>query len=134
MGSQILSQFPLPISRNCYRRFSTDNYTSNSRRRPCFSGGRSGGSRWDWDENINASKRSRFSDVYATDDYDEDEFGFRSDAKRRTWWSDDFVAEDDDDDDGEDEGFGIFEASIGFNWVFKVACEFYFCCFVLLLM
>ncbi|PIN19970.1 hypothetical protein CDL12_07361 [Handroanthus impetiginosus] len=122
MGSraiQFLSQFPIPVSHNYYRRFVYDN-CSNSKTRwtQCFSGGRSGGSRWDWEKGRNPNRRSRFSDAYVTDDYDEEvEFGFRSAAKKRMWWSDDYYAEDDWE---EDEGLGILEASIGFNWVLKV--------------
>lgn len=83
----------------------------------CFSGGRSGGSRWDWDGNANPNRQSRFSDAYATDECDEEsEFGFRNAAKQRVWWSDDVDEEEDDEDDG----FGILEASIGFDWVLKV--------------
>ncbi|KAL0302980.1 UNVERIFIED_CONTAM: hypothetical protein Sradi_6166100 [Sesamum radiatum] len=104
MGSQFLWHFPFPICRNCYTR--------------CFSGGRSGGSRWDWEKNVNPRQRSRFTDSYVADEYDEEvEYSFRNAAKERIWWSDDFDAEDDDEDD---EGFGILEASIGFNWVFKI--------------
>ncbi|KAK6156421.1 hypothetical protein DH2020_010669 [Rehmannia glutinosa] len=122
MGSQaiqFLSQLPIPVSHNYYRRFIDDDYTNNkTRRHRCFSGGRSGGSRWDWDKNVNPNRRSRFSDAYATDDYDEEEeYGeFRNATKQRMWWSDDFYAEDDE----EDEGFGILEASFGFNWVLKL--------------
>lgn len=73
---------------------------------------------------MNPNRRSRFSDAYVTDEYDEeDEFGFRNAAKQRVWWSDDLYAEDDE----EDEGFGILEASIGFGWVFKVVYKVKFC-------
>lgn len=55
-----------------------------------------------------------------TNDYDEEcGFGFRNAAKQRVWWSD---------DEEEDEGFGILEASIGFNWVFKVVFLAFSCC------
>ncbi|EYU39525.1 hypothetical protein ABFS82_06G197500 [Erythranthe guttata] len=123
MGSraiQFLGQFPIsiPIPQICYRRFLTGIYTSNTRRKRCYSGGRSsGGSRWDWNENANANKRSRFSDAYAADEYDDDEFAFRNEAKQRKWWSDNSFREDDEEDD---QGFGIYEAAIGFNWVLKV--------------
>ncbi|KAH6773864.1 hypothetical protein C2S52_003219 [Perilla frutescens var. hirtella] len=93
-------------------------YTNYQMRRlRCFSGGRSGSSRWDWDGNAYPNQRSRFSDAYATDECDEDnEFRFRNAAKQRVWWSDDVDAEDGEEDDG----FGILEASIGFKWVFKI--------------
>lgn len=99
-------------------RFIDDNYTNcHTRQLRCYSAGRSGGSRWDWDRNSNPNRRSRFSNAYETDECDEDnEFGFKNAAKQRVWWSDDVDAEDDE----EDEGFGIFEASIGFSWVFKI--------------
>ncbi|KAI3459057.1 hypothetical protein Pfo_015720 [Paulownia fortunei] len=121
MGSlaiQNFSQFPIQISHNHCRIFLYDNYTNaKTLRRRCFAGGRSGGSRWDWDKNVKPNQRSRFGDAYVTDDYDvEDEFGFRNASKQRMWWSDDIYEEDDE----EDGGFGILEAYIGFNWVFKV--------------
>ncbi|XP_011077066.1 uncharacterized protein LOC105161160 [Sesamum indicum] len=122
MGSQaiqFLCHFPVSICHNCYGR-SLDGGYGNSKIRWwwCFSGGRSGGSRWDWEKNVNPRQRSRFTDSYVTDEYDEEfEYSFRNGAKERIWWSDDFGAEDDDEDD---EGFGILEASIGFNWVLKI--------------
>ncbi|KAL3630976.1 hypothetical protein CASFOL_023960 [Castilleja foliolosa] len=114
MGSQtiqFLTQLPIPIS----NRFVVDRYTNRkTRRHRCLSSGRSGGSRWDWDKNVSPNRRSRFSDTYVTDDYDEDdEYRSRNSAKQRMWWSDDTY-------DEEDEGFGILEASIGFDWVLKV--------------
>ncbi|KAL2227829.1 UNVERIFIED_CONTAM: Long chain base biosynthesis protein 1b [Sesamum indicum] len=116
MGSQFLCHFPLPICRNCYSRFLDDGYGDGKilwwR---CFSGGRSGGSRWDWEKNVNPRQRSRFTDSYVAEEYDE-EYSFRNSAKERIWWSDE-------DDDEDDEGFGILEASIGFNWVFKLLKE-----------
>ncbi|KAL0298579.1 UNVERIFIED_CONTAM: hypothetical protein Sradi_6517700 [Sesamum radiatum] len=122
MGSlavQFLCHFPVSICHNSYDR-SLDDGHDNSKIRwwLCFSGGRSGGSRWDWEKNVNPRQRSRFTDSYVADEYDEEvEYSFRNGAKERIWWSDDFDAEDDDEDD---DGFGILEASIGFNWVFKV--------------
>ncbi|GFP95738.1 hypothetical protein PHJA_001718000 [Phtheirospermum japonicum] len=114
MGSRAI-QLPIPISNSYHRRHVVDNYTnSKTRRHRCLSSGRSGGSRWDWDKNVNPNRRSRFSDTYVTDDYDEDdEYRSRNTAKQRMWWSDDSY-------DEEDEGFGILEASIGFDWVLKV--------------
>lgn len=116
MGSrpiQLLTQFSVPISRN---------FTAGRARRwQCFSGDRSGGSRWEWHKKANPNLGSRFSDTYATNEYDEEDgFRFRNTAKQRVWWSDDLYAEDDEE---EDEGFGVLEASIGFNWVFKVVYE-----------
>lgn len=121
MGSQsiqIFCRFSIPISLNHCRRFIDDNYIDYKMLRlRCFSGGRSGGSRWDWDGNANPNRQSRFSDAYATDECDEEsEFGFRNAAKQRVWWSDDV----DEGEDDEDDGFGILEASIGFDWVLKV--------------
>ncbi|KAL0402548.1 UNVERIFIED_CONTAM: hypothetical protein Slati_4284700 [Sesamum latifolium] len=119
MGSQTIQflwHFPVPICHNCYGRFLDDGYGNTKIcRRRCFSGG---GSRWDWEKNVDPRQRSRFTDSYVADDYDEEvEYSFRNGAKGRIWWSDDFDAEDDDEDD---EGFGILEASIGFDWVFKL--------------
>ncbi|KAL8529418.1 hypothetical protein ACS0TY_006739 [Phlomoides rotata] len=119
MGSQpiqLLAQFSIPISQkwNYHRRFADDHF-----RWRFFSGGRSGSSRWEWGKKANPNLGSRFSDAYVTNEYDEEGgFGsFRNTAKQRVWWSDDLYAEDDEE---EDEGFGILEASIGFDWVFKV--------------
>ncbi|KAL0317522.1 UNVERIFIED_CONTAM: hypothetical protein Sangu_2166500 [Sesamum angustifolium] len=122
MGSlavQFLCHFPVSICHNSYDR-SLDDAHDNSKIRWwwCFSGGRSGGSRWDWEKNVKPRQRSRFTDSYVGEKYDEEVgYSFRNGAKERIWWSDDFDAEDDDEDD---DGFGILEASIGFNWVFKV--------------
>lgn len=121
MGSQAIQIFyeiPVPASRNYFRRFIDDSHANyKTRRWRIFTGGRTGGSRWDWDRNSNPNRSSRFNDAYTTDEFDEEDgFGFRNGAKQRVWWSDDVDAEDDDDEDG----FGILEASIGFDWVFKV--------------
>ncbi|KAG8380396.1 hypothetical protein BUALT_Bualt06G0011000 [Buddleja alternifolia] len=107
----------IPIPHNYCIRYINTRTDCITHRQRCFSGGRSGGSRWNWEKNVNPNRRSRFSEAYVTDDYDEeDEFGFRNASKQRIWWSDDLYG----DDDEEDEGFGILEASIGFTWVFKV--------------
>ncbi|XP_057785438.1 uncharacterized protein LOC131002976 [Salvia miltiorrhiza] len=122
MGSQgilIFCEFPIPASHNHFRRFIADGGRKNykTRRWRFFTGGRSGGSRWDRDVNSNPNRRSRFSDAYATDEFDEEDgFGFRNTVKQRVWWSDD----DDDAGDEEKDGFGILEASIGFDWIFKI--------------
>lgn len=119
MGSQaiqIFCEIAIPASRSQFRRFVYENCTNfRTIRWRVFSGGRSGGSRWDCDGDSSPDRRSRFGDAYATYDCDEEVgFGFRNAAKQRVWWSDD-------EDDGEDDGFGILEASIGFDWVPKVA-------------
>ncbi|CAA0841118.1 Unknown protein [Striga hermonthica] len=120
MAIQFFTQLPIPISQNCHRRFLIDDNTntkSHLHRR--FAGGRTGGSRRDWGKDIDPNRRSRFSDAYPTDDYgEEDEREFRKSTKQRKWWSDDFDGDDDDEED--EEGFGILEASIGFDWVLKV--------------
>lgn len=121
MGSQaiqIFCEFPIAASHNHFRRFIDNDHTNfKTRRWRIFTGGRSGGSRWDWDGNSNPNRRSRFRDAYPTDEFDEEDgFGFRNAAKQRVWWSDDV----DDEDDDEEDGFRILEASIGFDWVFKV--------------
>lgn len=111
--------FPIPTSRNYLQEISVNNFIIWR----CFSGGRSGGSRWNLDADVNLNKRSRLSDAYLTEDYaDEGEFGF----KKRVWWSDDFNGENDDDDDEEegDVGFGVQEASISFKWISKVLRSF----------
>lgn len=120
MGSesfQSLNLFPIPTSRNYLQEISANKLIIWR----CFSGGRSGGSRWNLDANVNLNQRSRLSDAYLTEDYDDEgEFGFK---KKRVWWSDDFNGENDDDQEDEEEGdvgFGVQEASISFKWIFKV--------------
>ncbi|XP_051140163.1 uncharacterized protein LOC127257742 [Andrographis paniculata] len=112
-------QFPLPISLIFCGRFTLDNRpNSKTNYWRCLSGGRSGGSRWDSEKNVNPKHKSRFR----MDDYGEGtEFEFRNVAKQRIWWYDDFDADADDDDDEEEENwFGILETSIGLDWVSKV--------------
>ncbi|CAI9754527.1 unnamed protein product [Fraxinus pennsylvanica] len=86
---------------------------------PCYAGGRSGGSNWDGERTVKPKQRSRFGNQYVTDEYDgeEEEFGFGNAAKQRIWWSEECY---DEGEEEEDEGFGILEGSIGFNWIFKV--------------
>ncbi|XP_073273785.1 uncharacterized protein [Primulina huaijiensis] len=115
---QFLNLFPIATSRNYLQEISVKNLIIWR----CFSGGRSGGSRWNLDANVNLNQRSRLSDAYLTEDYDDGgEFGFKNAAKKRVWWSDDFNGKNDDDEVEEgDVGFGVQEASIGFKWISKV--------------
>ncbi|KZV44737.1 hypothetical protein F511_37830 [Dorcoceras hygrometricum] len=117
MGSKAF-QLPVPISRHNLHVISANNLIIWR----CFSGG---GSRWrNLDADVNLGQRSRLSDAYFTEDYDEEgDFGF----KKRVWWSDDFDGGDDvddDDDKGGHAGFGVQEVSIGFKWISKVLRSF----------
>ncbi|CAA2979351.1 Hypothetical predicted protein [Olea europaea subsp. europaea] len=113
---QLISPFTVSY-RNYHYGFKTSN---NKKVNWCrYTGGRSGGSNWDWERTVKPNQRSRFGNQFATDDDDEgEEFGFRNAAKQRIWWSEEFHEEDEEEE--EEEGFGILEGSIGFNWIFKV--------------
>ncbi|CAI9787169.1 unnamed protein product [Fraxinus pennsylvanica] len=113
MATQLV-QFIHPFTLS-YRDYHHGFKTSNNKKVNwrCYTGGRSGGSNWDWEKTVKPNQRSRFGNQYATDDYDDEEFGFRNAAKQRIWWSEEFYED-------EEEGFGILEGSIGFNWIFKV--------------
>ncbi|XP_073141831.1 uncharacterized protein [Henckelia pumila] len=124
MGSNsfpFLNPFPIPASTNYLRPISVNNLILWR----CFSGGRSGGSRWNLDANVNLNQRSRLSDAYLTDDCDDEgEFGFQNAAKKRVWWSDDFDDDEEEVVEEVDVGFGLQEASISFKWIWKVLRSF----------
>ncbi|KAL2465059.1 hypothetical protein Adt_40910 [Abeliophyllum distichum] len=116
MATQVFQFFrPFTISYRVYHHGLENNNNRTANRRG-FAGGRTGGSNWDWERTVKPNQRSRFGNEYVTDDYDDDEeFGFRNAAKQRIWWSEEFYGEEE-----EDEGSGILEGSIGFNWILKV--------------
>ncbi|KAL1552096.1 hypothetical protein AAHA92_12939 [Salvia divinorum] len=119
MGSQAVQffcEFKCPAYHNHFRRFIGDGGRTNYKacRWRFFTGGR----RWNWEGNSRPNRRSRFSDAYSADEFDEEDvLEFRNAVKQRVWWSDD---DDDDEEEEEKDGFGILEASIGFDWVFKI--------------
>lgn len=116
MGSravQFFCEFKSPAYNTHFRRFIDAGGRTNYKacRWRFFTGGR----RWNWEGNSRPNRRSRFSDAYSAEEFDEEDvLDLRNAVKQRVWWS------DDDDEEEEEDSFGILEASIGFDWVFKV--------------